>query len=103
MGERVEPAFSVIVAAHLTASEGDWPGAVSLQSAADAELERAEVALYGADMDRRQQLLDQARRELGPDGFAAAVATGRALRIDEAADIAATELHRVATKREEPV
>jgi len=103
MGGVVEPAFSVIVAAHLTASEGDWPGAVSLQSAADAELERAEVALYGADMDRRQQLLDQARRELGPDGFAAAVATGRALRIDEAADIAATELHRVATKREEPV
>jgi hypothetical protein len=103
IGGVVERAFSMIVAAHLTASEGDWPGAVSLQSAADAELERAECALYGADVDRRGRLLDQARRELGPDGFAAAVATGRTLRIDDAADIAATELRRVAARREEPV
>jgi tetratricopeptide (TPR) repeat protein len=102
-GGVVQQAFSMIVAAHLTASEGDWRGAVTLQSAADTELERAEWALYGADVDQRRQLLDDARRELGPDGFADAVATGRALRIGDAADIAAAVLRRVAAKRGEPV
>ena len=102
-GGVVQRAFSMIVAAHLTAAEGDWWGAVRLQSAADGELERAEWALYGADVDQRRQLLDDARRELDREGFAAAVASGRTLRIDDAADIAAAELHKVAVRREEPV
>ena len=102
-GGVVQRAFSMIVAAHLTATEADWLRAVTLQSAADVELERAEFALYGADVDQRRQLLDDARRVLGPDGFADAVATGRALRIDEAADLAAAELRRIAARREEPV
>jgi predicted ATPase/class 3 adenylate cyclase len=102
-GGTVERAFSMIVAAHLTSTEGNWREAVSLQSAADLELERAEFALYGADVDQRRQLLDDARRELGPVGFADAVASGRALRIDDAADIAAAELRKVAARREEPV
>ncbi len=95
-GGAVERAFSMIVAAHLTATEGNWREAVSLQSAADLELERAELALYGADVDQRRQLLADARHELGPEGFTEAVATGRALRIDEVADIAAAELRKVA-------
>jgi tetratricopeptide (TPR) repeat protein len=103
LGGVVERAFSMIVAAHLTATEGDWSGAVSLQSVADAELERAEWAYYGIDADRRQRLLDDARRELGDAGFAEAEAAGGALRIDDAADIAAAQLRRVAAKREEPV
>ena len=103
LGGVVERAFSMIVAAHLTATEGDWRGAVSLQTAADLELERAEWAYYGNDADRRQRLLDDARRELGPEGFAEAETTGQALSVDDAADIAAEELRRVATKREEPV
>jgi non-specific serine/threonine protein kinase len=102
-GRGVPRAFSIIVAAHLTATKGDWQRAVSLQTAADLELERAEWALYGADVDQRRELLDDARRELGPEGLAAAVATGRALSVDEAADIAAIELRRVAARREEPV
>jgi hypothetical protein len=102
-GRRVPLAFSMIVAAHLTASNGEWQRAVSLQAAADLELERAEWALYGADVDQRRELLDDARRELGPDGLAAAVASGRALSVDEAADIAAVELRRMAARREEPV
>jgi tetratricopeptide (TPR) repeat protein len=102
-GGVVQRAFSMIVAAHLAATEADWRGAVRLQSAADVELERAEWALYGADVDQRRQLLDDALDELGPDGFADAVATGRALRVDDAADIAATMLRRVAARREEPV
>jgi predicted ATPase/class 3 adenylate cyclase len=103
LGGVVERAFSMIVAAHLTATEGDWRGAVSLQSVADLELERAEWAYYGIDADRRHRLLDDARRELGDAGFAEAEASGRALGIDEAADIAAAQLRRVAAKREEPV
>jgi non-specific serine/threonine protein kinase len=103
LGGVVERAFSMIVAAHLIATEGDWAGAVSLQSAADLELERAEWAFYGIDADRRRLLLDDARRELGFRDFAAAEAAGRALRIDDAADIAAAQLRRVAEKREEPV
>jgi predicted ATPase/DNA-binding SARP family transcriptional activator len=100
-GRGVPRAFSMILAAHLSATSGDWRRAVSLQSAADAELEHAEWALYGADASQRRQLLDDARRELGPDGFAAATAAGRALQIDEAADIAAAELRRIAARREE--
>jgi hypothetical protein len=103
LGGVVERAFSMIVAAHLTATEGDWRGAVSLQSVADTELERAEWAYYGIDADRRQRLLDDARRELGDAGFAEAEAAGRALKVDDAADIAAVQLRRVAAKREEPV
>jgi hypothetical protein len=102
-GRGVPRAFSMIVAAHLSATDADWERAVSLQAAADLELERAEWALYGADVDQRTELLDDARRELGPDGFAAALAAGRALSVDEAADIAAEELRRIAARREEPV
>jgi predicted ATPase/class 3 adenylate cyclase len=102
-GRGVPRAFSMIVAAHLTAPDGDWERAVSLQAAADLELERAEWALYGADVDQRTDLLDDARRELGSDGFAAALAAGRALSVDEAADIAAEELRQIAARREEPV
>jgi predicted ATPase len=102
-GRGVPRAFSMIVAAHLTAPDGDWERAVSLQAAADLELERAEWALYGADVDQRTELLDDARRELGSDNFAAAVAAGRALSVDEAADIAAEELRQIAARREEPV
>jgi predicted ATPase len=98
-GPALQAAFSMIVAAHLAAAEGAWARAVELQSAADVELTRVEWALYGADAERRRQLLDDARRVLGDATFATVVAGGEALGMDAAADIAAGELRRIAARR----
>jgi predicted ATPase len=95
---RLMQAYSIIVAAHLAAADDDWQRAAVLQAAADAELDRTESALYGADIARRAGLLAEAQRRLGAVTFDASVTTGRGLGIDAASDIAAAELRRTAAQ-----
>lgn len=53
-------AFSLILAAHVAAKDERWIDAVSLQGAADAALADAEYALYAADLEARDELIQQA-------------------------------------------
>jgi hypothetical protein len=59
-----------------------------LQSAADAVLAGASYALYDEDADVRAALMDAARAQLGKTEFERAVADGRGLDTDAAADLA---------------
>ncbi len=68
VGHATLAAFSIIVAARIAANDGDWRGAVRLQTAADAMLRRSHYVLYDFDEDARARLLDEAERHLGSRG-----------------------------------
>jgi hypothetical protein len=88
-------AFSMMVAARLVFARGEAWRAVVLQSAADRALREASLALYETDADTRDTLMAAAREVLGSDDFGRAVAEGRDLDRDAAADLAATVLAQV--------
>ena len=102
-GQPVPVAFSMMIAARLSASQGDHHEAVVLQAAADQVLEGASYALYDEDAEVRASLMTAARGVLGAAGFDAAVVRGRGLDEEEAADLAAAvlgEVHRRASEQE---
>jgi hypothetical protein len=91
-GQSVVIAFSMMIAARLTAARGQARQAVVLQSAADEVLAGASYALYDEDADVRAALMSAARSDLGATEFDQAVAEGRGLDNDDAADLAASVL-----------
>jgi hypothetical protein len=84
-----------MIAARLMAARGDARRAVVLQAAADEALGRASYALYDEDAEVRAALMAAARGQLGDAGFDRAVAEGRGLDHDAAADLAAGVLAQV--------
>jgi predicted ATPase/class 3 adenylate cyclase len=100
-GQSVGIAFSMMIAARLSAVRGRARDAVVLQSAADEVLAGASYALYDEDAAVRAALIDAARSELGEAGFDRAVATGRGLDTDAAADLAASVLLAVRQRSSE--
>jgi predicted ATPase/class 3 adenylate cyclase len=102
-GQSVVIAFSMMIAARLTAARGQARQAVVLQSGADEVLAGASYALYDEDADVRAALMSAARSDLGETEFDRAVAEGRGLDNDAAADLAASVLlavRRRATEQE---
>jgi predicted ATPase/class 3 adenylate cyclase len=95
LGQPVLVAFSMMIAARLTAARGDARRAVVLQAAADEALGDASYALYDEDAEVRAALMAAARAQLGDEGFDRAVAEGRGLDHDAAADLAAGVLAQV--------
>jgi predicted ATPase/class 3 adenylate cyclase len=91
LGQRVLIAFSMMIAARLTHARE----AAVLQAAADAALADASYALYDEDAEVRAALMASAREQLGDDEFDRAVAEGRGLDHDAAADLAAGVLAQV--------
>lgn len=90
-------AFSVMVAARISADLGDPPAvAVRLQAVGDRLLEDAGYALYPEDLEVRAALLARAETNLGPERYRRAVAEGAALEVDDAADLADQILQRAA-------
>jgi predicted ATPase/class 3 adenylate cyclase len=92
-------AFSVIVAAFLSASRRDWARAVRLHRAGRCQLDELSYVLYESDAERGRRLESDARQFLGADEFDAAAAAGAALGLDAAADDAADQLLNVAAGR----
>jgi non-specific serine/threonine protein kinase len=88
-GQPVLVAFSMMIAARLTAARGRAREAVVLQAAADEVLAGASYALYDEDAEVRGALMGAACGELGQEQFDQAVAQGCALDADDAADLAA--------------
>ncbi|MGZ4279294.1 MAG: hypothetical protein ACXVVU_21810, partial [Solirubrobacteraceae bacterium] len=95
LGQTVLVAFSMMIGARLIAARGDARRAVVLQTAADAVLADASYALYDEDAELRAALMAPAREALGAEDFDRAVAEGRGLDRDAAADLAAGVLARV--------
>jgi predicted ATPase/class 3 adenylate cyclase len=95
LGQRVLVAFSMMIAARLTAARGEARRAVVLQAAADRALADASYALYEDDAQMRAALMSAAREQLGGDDFDRAVAEGDGLDHDAAADLAAGVLAQV--------
>jgi hypothetical protein len=93
--QRVLVAFSMMIAARLTAARGEARRAVVLQAAADRALADASYALYEDDAQMRAALMSAAREQLGGDDFDRAVAEGDGLDHDAAADLAAGVLAQV--------
>ena len=91
-GQLVGIAFSMMIAARLSAVRGLPHDAVVLQSAADEVLAGAAYALYDEDAEVRAALMDMARAQLGETEFDRAVTKGRGLDNDDAADLAAAVL-----------
>ncbi len=87
-GPPVLVAFSMMIAARLVAVRGRPADAVVLQTKADELLAAADYALYDEDARTRAALLADAAARLGDEGYAAAVAAGRDLAMDAAADLA---------------
>jgi hypothetical protein len=81
-------AFSLMIAARLVAVRDRPREAVVLQAKADGLLEARDYALYDEDEQVRSVLMTDAAQLLGADAYAAAVAEGRALTADAAADLA---------------
>jgi predicted ATPase/class 3 adenylate cyclase len=84
----VAVAFSLMIAARLDAARGRAHDAVVLQTKADELLAAADYALYDEDRRVRAALLGETAAQLGPAAYAAAVAAGRDLDADAAADLA---------------
>jgi predicted ATPase/class 3 adenylate cyclase len=102
-GQSVVIAFSMMIAARLTAARGQSRQAVVLQSAADDVLAGASYVLYDEDAEVRAALMSAARSDMGETEFDRAVAEGRGLDNDAAADLAASVLlavRRRATEQE---
>ncbi len=83
-------AFSLIIAARVSASRDDWPGTVLLHGAADRWLEESGTALFDADAAISNRLLDEARRRL--DDYEQVRARGWALELPQAVAAARTAL-----------
>jgi predicted ATPase/class 3 adenylate cyclase len=95
-------AFSLMIAARLVARRGQWHDAVLLQTRADELLDAAGYVLYEDDRATRAALLADARGHLGDAAFTAAVADGRALGADAAADLAERILTRAGPTPDDP-
>ena len=94
-GVNVVVAFSMMIAARLIVGRGRAREAVVLQAAADRALEHAAYVLFDEDAQLRRALMAGARAELGEQDFESAVAQGRDLDAETAADMAAEVLAQV--------
>ena len=77
---------AVACVAGLLAARGDTAGAGALRGAADRAVADLGIQLSGSEVLVDAQLLDPAARAAGEEAWAAALAEGRSLRLDEAVD-----------------
>ena len=88
LGAPAMVAFSLIVAARLTATAEHWETATVLHAQAETILDAIGLALYEDDRKLSDAMLEAARSHLGFGAFSDAVAKGRALPVPEATELA---------------
>jgi ATP/maltotriose-dependent transcriptional regulator MalT len=88
LGAPAMVAFSLIVAARLTAATERWATATVLHAQAETILDAIGLALYDDDRKLSDSMLEAARTHLGFVAFSDAVARGRALPVPDAARLA---------------
>ncbi len=87
-GQPLMVAYSLMVAARVAGSGGDWRTATSFQATADEVLRATGHELYDTDRTAVDQLLDQALDRLGPRSFEEATDRGRSMSLPDAASAA---------------
>jgi predicted ATPase/class 3 adenylate cyclase len=87
-GDRFRTAYASLGLACLAADEGDWHRAAVLHGVAQAFLDRIGQPWHEPEARYRQDSLDQVRGHLGREQFERAHASGMALSLDEALDLA---------------
>lgn len=87
-GSRAMVAFSLIVAARVAGVDGEWDTAVRLHTRAEGLLEEIGFVLYEDDLRQSEELLVDARGELGRRRFDRARRAGEGLEIPEAVGLA---------------
>lgn len=102
LGQPVMLAHSLIVAARLAASGGDWGTASRLLARASAMLAETGWSLYEDDLRATEQLSADARIHLGAAAFATAVTSGAAMETPVAAALADEVLLGLASVSPEP-
>jgi tetratricopeptide (TPR) repeat protein len=88
LGAPAMVAFSLIVAARLSAGLDEWETAATLHARAQSILDDTGLVLYDDDRRLSDKLLEDALQRLGRDGFEAAEATGRSLDLVAVAGLA---------------
>lgn len=88
LGAPAMVAFSLIVAARLSASAERWETATRLHAQAETILDAIGLALYADDRKLSDAMLEAARSQLGFVAFSDAIAAGRALPVPAAAALA---------------
>lgn len=88
LGAPAMVAFSLIVAARLSAGDGHWATATTLHAQAETILEAIGLALYDDDRKLSDAMLEAARDHLGFVAFSDSIAAGRALPVPDAAELA---------------
>lgn len=96
-------AFSLIVAARLAGSRGDWEEAVRLHARADALLEEIGLVLYEDDRRESDELLTAAKQALGDDEFDQVSRQGEAVGLPEAIDEATAVFTTIETATHQPI
>lgn len=87
-GQPLMVAFSLMVAARVAGSRGDWWTATSFQATADEVLRATGHELYDTDRAAVDELLGRARDHLGPRWFSEATDRGRSMSLPDAANAA---------------
>jgi predicted ATPase/class 3 adenylate cyclase len=87
-GSKAMVAFSLIVAARLAGTRGEWAKAGRLHAQGDHLLAETGLVLYEDDKRESDRLLAEAKEHLGDEVYARWVADGRKLEIPAAAELA---------------
>ena len=92
-GHRYGIAYASLGLACLAADTGDWHRAAALHGAAQVVLDPTGLPWENLEAGYRQHSLDQIRAHLGHEQFERAYATGMALSLNQALDLAAGTDH----------
>jgi hypothetical protein len=84
--DRTRVAECLEILAAMAAQDGQAVRAARFVGAATAIRETADAPLLREERDKLERELASARAALGPDGFPAAAAEGRAMTVDQAVD-----------------
>ncbi len=84
LGQPVMTAYSLIVAARIAAASGDWRDAVELHVHATVMLAESDHSMYESDQRLGDQLLAEARDQLGDATFALANEVGETMSTPDA-------------------
>jgi hypothetical protein len=92
-------AFSLIVAARVAGWQEDWATAVQLHVTAEMQLEEVGLVLYDDDRRESEELMENAREQLGEEELAIAIDLGRSSSMTRAVELADPVLTAAAAGR----
>jgi hypothetical protein len=96
-------AFSLIVAAHIAGSQGEWAQATRLHAQGEVLLAETGLALYDDDRRRSDELRATSREALGDAAVGTLRAEGRQLEVPVAVELASAVFDAVGQEASENI